>query len=378
MLQRYLDLVDKGVLTLDPAQQAAARELDRLSADLREYHPGRKKLFSGPVPPPKGLYLWGGVGRGKSLLMDLFFNQVAISGKRRVHFHAFMSGIHEMMADWRDMDNRTRRRQPHYQKKHDIDDPVPHVAQAAFDRGWLLCFDEFQVTDIADAMLLGRLFEELFELGAVVVATSNRIPDDLYKDGINRQLFLPFIALLNDRLVVHHLESDTDYRLRQLAGAPVYYQPLNAGTAVAIDAAWEKMICGATPVPVTHKVRGHELFLPRVARSVVRAEFSELCEKALGAEDYLLLARTYQTLFLDNIPKMDMGRRNEAKRFVTLIDALYEHRTKLICSADAPPEELYPAGDGSFEFERTASRLVEMQSADYLAEEHIVTDETAA
>lgn len=366
-LERYQALVQAGTLCADPAQQHAIELLQYVHHAMQQQQRQKRKIFGSAHIIPKGVYLWGGVGRGKSLLMDLFFNNTAVEKKRRVHFHAFMQETHKQIAQWRAMNDRQRKKQPFYQRRANLDDPIPHIAKAIFQKSHLLCFDELQVTDIADAMLLGRLFEHLFTLGCVVIATSNRHPKDLYKDGINRQLFLPFIKLLEERLTIHELRAEKDYRLGQLSGAPVYYTPLGPLTTQALNQSWEKMICGAQVRPIHFQVKGREVYFAQAARSMLRASFNELCARPLGAEDYLVIARSVSALFIDDIPRLSEENRNEAKRFVTLIDALYEHRTKLICSADAPPSELYVRGDGAFEFERTSSRLIEMQSMDYLA-----------
>ncbi len=367
---QYEKLIKRGELEHDAAQDAAVDLLQQLHHTLGKYTPGKKKLFGGPVPPPKGLYLWGGVGRGKSLLMDLFFEQAPMAKRRRVHFHEFMAETHEKIAEWRAMTDSVRKKQPHLVRKAELDDPLPHVAMATFQEANLLCFDEFQVTDIADAMILGRFSQSLFEFGTVIVATSNRHPDDLYKDGLNRQLFLPFIELIKTKLKVHELASERDYRLDQLTGAKVYHHPLGGEADRAMDTAWDRLIMGAKEQREELTVRGRRLVIPRAARGAARVTFKHLCADVLGAEDYLTIARNYNTLFMDHIPALSPEKRNEAKRFVTLIDALYEHKTKFVCSADASPQDLYPAGDGSFEFERTVSRLMEMQSADYLGQEH--------
>jgi len=362
--------VKEGALTPDPAQELAAIKLQTLHKSLRTYRGPKRGLF-GRREAPRGLYLWGGVGRGKTLLMDIFFNNTGAEPKRRVHFHEFMAETHDRIAAWRAADEKTRRRHKAYDRKSP-DDPIPYVALDIAQDAMLLCFDEFQVSDIADAMVLGRLFEALFTQGIVIVATSNRQPDDLYKDGLNRQLFLPFIELLKSKVDVFELEAAEDYRLSRLAGAPVYYQPLGHEADAAMDAAWSSFICGATEKTETLIVKGRSLTAPRTARGAARFTFSELCEKALGANDYLAIVRQFSTIFLDRIPIMGPELRNEAKRFVTLIDTIYDSRTKLVCSADGEPDDLYPAGDGSFEFERTASRLMEMRSADYLGAEHEV------
>jgi cell division protein ZapE len=368
-LQRYLDLVASGALAPDEAQRAAMARLDALSGALIAQGRARFSLFGAGSQFPRGLYLWGGVGRGKSLLMDIFFNNTGLARKRRVHFHEFMAQTHERIARWRGADEKTRRRHRGANPKAP-DDPIPPVAADIARGARLLCFDEFQVTDIADAMLLGRLFEALLAGGSVVVATSNRHPDDLYKDGLNRQLFLPFIALLKDRLEVVRLDAREDYRLGRLIGARVFHTPLGPEADAAMDSAWSLMIAGARESAETLTVKGRDVAAPRTARGLARFTFADLCEAPLGAGDYLAIARRYSAVFIDAIPALAPEQRNEAKRFLTLIDALYEHRTKLVCSAAAAPHGLYPNGHGAFEFERTASRLVEMQSERYLAAEH--------
>lgn len=362
---RYNSLVKSGALDADPAQEEAVDRLQALHGELKQYGDGRG-LFGGRKKSPKGLYIWGGVGRGKTLLMDLFFNNTPYALKRRAHFHEFMADVHERIAAWRSASDKEKRSHKAYSRKAP-DDPMPPVAYDIARDARLLCFDEFQVTDITDAMILGRLFSSLFELGVIVVATSNRPPDELYKDGLNRQLFLPFIDLLKTRLDVLELQSEKDYRLAKLEDAPVYYQPLGPAADAAMDAAWERMICGAEAHKAKLHVKGRALSVPRAARGAARFSFDDLCAQPLGPNDYIAIARHYGAVFIDRIPIMGPDMRNEAKRFVTLIDAIYDRRVKLVCSADAEPHALYPSGDGSFEFERTASRLMEMRSADYLA-----------
>ena len=363
---RYNALVDAGALERDPAQDLAVDRLQTLHDALLKYPSGRKSFFGRAKIAPKGVYLWGGVGRGKTLLMDIFFNNTRHAHKRRVHFHEFMLETHERIAAWRAADDKTKRRHRAYSRKAP-DDPMPPIAYDIAQDAILLCFDEFHVTDIADAMILGRLFDALFQRGVVVVATSNRMPDNLFKDGLNRQLFLPFIDTLKEKLEVIELQAARDYRLAKLEQAPVYYQPLGPDADSAVDTAWANMICGAHERRETLAVKGRKLEAPRTARGAARFEFDALCGKPLGASDYLALVRRYGALFIDHIPIMSPEKRDEAKRFVTLIDTIYDTRTKLICSADGEPDALYPAGDGAFEFERTASRLKEMRSADYLA-----------
>lgn len=368
-LLRYRALVEQGALEDDPAQAEAAARLQLLTDELGEFSRRGFPFFRKKPAPPKGVYLWGGVGRGKSLLMDIFLNNTAVANKRRVHFHEFMAETHDRIAAFRALDEATRRRQS-AGGRASPDDPMPPVARATAKEAQLLCFDEFQVTDIADAMILGRLFEALFAEGVTVVATSNRHPDDLYRDGINRQLFLPFIAMLKERLEIIELDARRDYRLDRLGGAPVYHAPLGPEADAAMDRAWSTMIAGARERRETIVVKGRKIEAPRTARGIARFDFDALCARALGASDYLAIVRRYGALFIDRIPVMGPDMRNEAKRFVTLIDAIYESRTKLVCSAAAAPDALYPKGDGSFEFERTASRLAEMQTRDYLGAEH--------
>ncbi len=351
--EAYAVLIERGDIAADPAQAEAVERLDALARALAEHAHGRSRGllgFARKRPPPRGLYLWGPVGRGKSMLMDLFFDAAPIEAKRRVHFHAFMGETHEAIR-------RMRADEP--------GDPIGPVAKAIARAARLLCFDEFQVTDIADAMLLGRLFETLFAEGVTVVATSNRPPGDLYKDGINRQLFLPFIGMLEQKLDVVRIAGPTDYRLGRIKGQPVYLTPDDAAAAAALDETWKQLTDGTEGRPETLHLLGRTLTLGRFAHGVARASFAELCAQPLGPQDMLAIAGAAHTLILEHIPLLEPARRNEAKRFVTLIDALYEARRRLICSAAAPPERLYPAGDGAFEFERTVSRLMEMQGADW-------------
>ena len=369
-LYRYRALVAAGALESDPAQERAAERLQALEDGLARGQSFR--LLGGPPPAPKGVYIWGEVGRGKSLLMDIFFNNSAAKEKRRVHFHEFMAETHERIARFRALSPRRKKAARGVNPKS-VDDPLPPVAHEITSATRLLCLDEFQVRDIADAMVLGRLFEALFARRLVVVATSNRHPDELYQGGINRQLFLPFVDMLKDRLDVIELEAARDYRLARLAGAPVYYRPLGPDADEAMNEAWEQLICGATEREEKLLVQGRMLAVPRVARDAARFDFHDLCGKALGAPDYLAIARRFGTIFIDRIPRMSPEMRNEARRFINLIDAIYDTRTKLVCSADGEPADLYPAGDGAVDFERTASRLLEMRSADYLGAEREAT-----
>ena len=366
--------VASGVLESDPVQQRAARALDGMLERLSEYEPpdGFLSRFR-RAEPPRGLYMWGGVGRGKSMLMDVFFRLTPIRPKRRVHFHAFMIDVHARINAIRKMSDAERRSHPH-RRRGDGDDPIAPVARSIAGEARLLCFDEFHVTDITDAMILARLFEALWEDGVVVVATSNRAPEDLYKNGLNRPLFEPFIAMMGEHLEIFDFDGQTDHRLRALSRAPVYYCPLGPDTDAAMDAAWARITADAAMRPTELAVQGRTLTLARTGSGAAREDFQALCGRALGAADYLALAETFHTLVLDGVPAMTRDSRNEAKRFVALVDALYETRTKLVVSADAEPAGLYPSGDGAFEFERTASRLVEMQSESYLAEARKVAE----
>ena len=347
----YETRIAEGKLRPDPAQYAILPALEGVRLWLEENADRRVGLFAGlfarPIPPPKGFYLWGGVGRGKSMLMDLFHDACAIPLKRRVHFHAFMQEVHKAM---------------HEARKSGVEDLLDPVAEAVIRDTRLLAFDEMQIRDITDAMIVGRLFEKLFAAGIVIVTTSNRPPGELYKDGLNRELFLPFIAMLEDRLQVVELESPTDYRQHRLAGAQVYFHPAGSATA-AIAAIWSDLAGGGTDQPLVLEVNSRKVELPRFANGVGRASFWDLCSKPLGPADYLAIARAVRVLILEDIPQLSSANYNEAKRFVTLIDALYEARVRLIASAAEEPERLYIEGEGAFEFERTASRLREMQAA---------------
>ncbi len=345
----YHDRVRAGDIHADPAQEAVLPVLEDIRHHLETARQKKRGILGGlfhkPEETPMGLYLWGGVGRGKSFLMDLFVDNIDIQGKRRVHFHAFMQEVHSAMHAAR--------------TGGEADALAPVAAQIAKDVR-LFAFDEMQITDITDAMIVGRLFEMLMEAGVVIVTTSNRIPDDLYKDGLNRQLFLPFIKLLKDRMVVHELISPNDYRQNRLAGEQVYFTPANAEARAAIDAIWTDLTGGqAGPHVIT--VKGREVTLPAFHNGIARAGFHDLCGAMLGPGDYLAIAETVKVLILEGIPALSRSNFNEAKRFVTLIDALYEGGVRLIASAAAQPEMLYIEGAGSFEFERTASRLREMQ-----------------
>ena len=368
--QRYDALVAAGTIERDPAQLRLVAALDDLVQALSRRRRARKGSALGwlfgrkdeAAEAAKGLYVWGSVGRGKTMLMDLFY-EAAPGPKRRVHFHGFMADAHERIHAHRQAVKRGEAKG---------DDPIPPVAEALAAEATLLCFDEFTVTDIADAMLLGRLFAALFRHGVTVVATSNVEPDRLYEGGLNRALFLPFVAELKQRVTVLRLDSRTDFRLEKLGGASVYHVPADAAAREALDAAFRSLTGKAKGSPSTVRVKGRQVAVPEEAGGVARFGFDDLCRKPLGASDYMALAVTFHTLIVSDIPVMGEAERNEAKRFITLIDTLYDAKVKLVASAAAEPPGLYTATDGreAFEFERTVSRLIEMRSEAYLAEAH--------
>jgi cell division protein ZapE len=374
---RYQALVARGALERDPAQWGVISKLDSLAKALGERQLARKGSALGwlfgkrPQPALRGLYIWGAVGRGKTMLMDLFFEAAPVAAKRRVHFHAFMAEIHERIHAHRQAIRRGEAKDA---------DPIPAVARAVADQVQLLCFDEFSVTDIADAMILGRLFSALFAEGVVVVATSNVEPSRLYEGGLNRALFEPFIALLQERLEVIQLAARTDFRLEKLAGAPVYFVPADAAARAAMDAIFARLSSGRRAQPDVLSVKGRMLQVPCAASGVARFGFADLCEEPLGAADYLAIAKRYSTVMLDAIPVMGQEQRNEARRFITLIDTLYDAHVKLIASAEAEPHALYTGSEGSeaFAFARTASRLIEMASTAYLGLPHGRPDSAAS
>ena len=368
LFDRYESRIARGLISADAAQAKAARLLDDLADRLSSAKPGG--LFSKPEKV-RGLYLWGGVGRGKSMLMDMFFDAAAIEKKKRVHFHAFMRDAHDFLGEWRKLSEAERKRSP-YRVKRAGDDPIAPAAKKIASEARLLCFDEFQVTQIADAMILSRLFEALFTRGVTVVATSNREPGDLYMHGISRELFLPFIDLLREECDIFELVAERDYRLERLIEKPVWHSPLGRDAKAAMDDAWQRLTLNAAPRPCEVAVKGRLVPVPASAAGVARFTFDDLCAKPLGSLDYLAIAAEYHTIMIDNVPLLSPANKNEAARFVSLIDALYEGRVNLVASAAAEPEQLYPEGDGSFEFQRTASRLHEMRSSDYLAKEKAI------
>ena len=364
LLTRYADLIASHELRADPAQADAAQRLSDLATAL-EATPKRGSILwraLGRAPEaPRGLYLWGGVGRGKSMLMDLFFACLDVRRKRRVHFHAFMAEVHDRLRS---------------ERAKEKGDPIPPVAAAIAEDVRVLAFDELVVTNMADAAILSRLFTELFARGVTVVATSNRAPADLYKDGLNRHLFLPFIDLIGERMAVIALNGPTDYRLDRLGSGETWHVPTGPEATAEVSAAFFRLT-DFDPADRDHVPSedlaipgGRTLHVPKSLKGVGVFSFKRLCGEARGAPDYLAIARHFHTVIIVGIPRMGPDNRNEAARFVTLIDALYEHKVKLIATADAQPDDLYVAGDGAFEFERTASRLMEMRSADYLARGH--------
>ena len=361
LADRYRALVAAGELRPDPDQSAAVAALDRIAAALAETRRGGLLGLFGRAEPPGGAYLWGGVGRGKSMLMDLAFETIGHAPKRRVHFHEFMLEVHERLRA---------------ERVKEEGDPIPPVAAAIAEEARLLCFDEMVVNNAADAMILSRLFAQLLEAGVTMITTSNRPPSDLYLGGLNRELFLPFIALIEERLEVVPLNGPVDYRLERLGGMPTWYVPNGPEASAALAKAFFRL----TDHPVEDRAKvpseelalpgGRSLHVPKSLKGVAVFSFRRLCGEPRGAADYLAVARRYHTVIMVGIPRMGPENRNEAARFVTLIDALYEHKVKLLAAADAEPNDLYVAGDGAFEFERTASRLIEMRSQEYLALGH--------
>ena len=354
LISTYEALLAGGTIAPDAAQSTAVSALQRLADTLERYRPNSafgSFLGFGRRDAPTGLYIYGAVGRGKTMLMDLFFRNLAIKSKRRLHFDAFMAEAHAAIETAREAGT---------------GDPIPGAARAIARKGLLICLDEFQVNDIADAMILSRLFEALFAEGAVLITTSNTAPNDLYRDGLNRPLFLPFVRLLTERTATLELLSAQDYRMRKLMGRRLYFTPADAVAAAGLTEAWSLLTGGADGSPRSLDVQGHKLRIPRAAEGTAWMTFAELCGQPLWAADYRALAANFHTLILESIPVLSPEQRNEARRFILLIDALYDLRIRLIASAAAEPGALYPQGDGAEAFGRTASRLVEMRSQDYL------------
>ena len=370
LFARYKDTVGRGLIESDEGQHLVLRKLENLRLALADYQPapkpnGLSRLFGARRDESflPGLYIWGSVGRGKTMLMDFFFEEAPLQRKRRIHFHAFMAEAHAAIYAWRQADRH---------KKAKGDDPIAAVADAIAGDALLLCFDEFHVTDITDAMILGRLFTALLERGVVIVATSNVEPDELYKDGLNRALFVPSISLIKARMEVVELTARTDYRREKLQGQKSWYAPADEKSAAALSGAFEALSGVERGKPMVLRVLGRALAVPEAHAHVGRFSFADLCEAPLGPSDYLYIARYFHTLIVDEIPVIAAGRRDVAARFITLIDALYEEHVKLIASAEAEPAGLYLGVEGNqaFQFDRTISRLIEMRSEAYMALPH--------
>lgn len=357
IFQAYDQAVARGALRSDPAQHELAQTLDRLATELAQYVPpaGFLAILRPQARPPRGLYIHGGVGRGKTMLLDMFFKRVAVKRKRRIHFHAFMQEVHSAIFAIR-------------QGGQDRNgDAVVVAARDIAAQARLVCLDEFQVNDIADAMILGRLFEAVLAAGTVIVLTSNVPPGDLYRHGLNRQAFLPFIRLIEERLDVVGLAGSTDYRLERVGGEQVYFWPLGAGADGRMQWLWKRLTDTDRGEPLTLSVKGRDFVVPEAARRVARFGFADLCQAAVGAADYLAVAAVFDAVFVERIPVLEPAEINAARRFTMLIDTLYDRQIRLAASAETPPEGIYPAGLNSFEFARTVSRLREMISAGYWA-----------
>ena len=363
----YGRLVERGEISRDPAQEVIVARLDRLIVDIGATNAAAKTSALGWMfarkktqAAPQGLYLHGGVGRGKTMLMDMFFRLAPLKRKRRSHFNEFMADVHDRIGAHRAAVKAGTAKG---------DDPIPPVAAAIAAEARLLCFDEFTVTDIADAMILSRLFTALFANGVTLVATSNVAPDDLYRDGLNRALFLPFVATLKQHVEIVPLDTQTDYRMLKLSHLPIYIQPLGPAAERMMDEAWAAATEGHGEAPAELSLMGRKVRVPRASSGAARFTFADLCDEPLGARDYLAIADHYDTIFIDGTPVLDQTRRNPAKRFILLIDTLYDRRKRLVISADAPADQLYAGRPGvteAFEFARTASRLNEMQSSDWV------------
>lgn len=364
----YEARLEAGEIEPDPAQRQMVEQLDRLSSDLVSQKSKRGGLVRlvrdrSSGKGVRGIYIHGSVGRGKTMLMDLFHDAVPFSPKRRAHFHEFMGEVHDRIKIARETT---------------AGDPIPLVASEIAGEAGLICLDELQVTDIADAMILGRLFKVFFEKGTVIVATSNSPPSGLYKDGLNRQLFLPFITLISERMETVQLAAERDYRLTKLRGRQLYFTPDDAAARSELDRHWDRLTGRHPAQPITLEVKGRKLLVEQASMGVARLSFADLCERPLGAGDYLQLAHAFHTVMVDGIPRLGPERRNAARRLVTLVDALYDNRVCLIASAEREPHELYPEGDGALMFERTVSRLIEMRSEAYLARHSESTRKGAA